>query len=567
MRVLISWIGKSDVVGAKSANPSDPGPVFRLLRASTSGRVAPFDRFFFLSDFSVEETESVSSWLASIVPEVLLSDFERIGESLENDYTRTYMRTISKTKNILASIEGYARRHITFLLAPGTPAMQLSMVVVASGLVDGESGDLSTEVLTSSREKDVETVALPFQLRVDMRRNAARQFWSDASLPVNIDNAFNHILGKSNALDLAKRLASRVASFGTEAVLLLGETGTGKELFARAIHESSERKKGPFVPVNCSAISESLFESEMFGSTVGAYTGANKNRIGLFQQAHHGTLFLDEIGELPLHHQAKLLRAIQERTIRPVGDQKGSEIPFDAKIILATHRDLGRMVQDKLFREDLYQRISTFIVRIPALRERRGDVGYLARQFLENFCAEFREQVGEISFSPDVFGMLEAYSWPGNIRELQKIVKQLALYAGYNGTISHELISEVLGDSDNADGPYRGFSDSLLAEHFTASMAAVMDRWASWLQRVGVSPDELSFVDGLVWPLLLGHLRIEQSLPFQSKGKESVTSRLGETKMQENDANRKRLELYRKLKTILPLDPARVNQLLGGAES
>ena len=565
-RILISWVGKSDYKAAQGRDQGDPGPVLRLLKASADGRIKPFDRFCFLSDLPQTETGLIANWLASSLPVygIDLDSFERFDRCLENDYSLTYSKTKEALNRVLQSTPDSVHRHVTFLLAPGTPAMQLSMVVVAAGLEEDDSGYLLSEVLTTSREKDVETVSLPFQLRVDLNRNAARKLMSAPSLPINANKAFDRIHGKSSALEYAKKWASRLSMLGTEAILLHGETGTGKELFAKAIHEASHRNKGPYVSVNCAAIADSLFESEMFGSRAGAFTGSKKDRPGVFEQADGGTLFLDEIGELALHNQAKLLRAIQERLIRPVGEESGKETPFDAKIILATHRDLAEMVQNGQFRADLYQRISTFIVEIPPLRKRRGDIELLSKEILKGFCSSYPEATGSITLDDDAVSVLKKHSWSGNIRELQKVIKQLAIIAGKDSTITFDHVSEVIGCSRNVDAPYGNMPDDQLANHLISVMAAAMRRFPDWC---GEDAAKKSFVDTIVWPLLVGYLRNDQSLPFYSKNGDSVTSFLGGSKMQENEANTKRLSLYNELKSRLGFDHTQVAQLLGGAES
>ncbi len=208
-------------------------------------------------------------------------------------------------------------------------------------------------------------------------------------------------------------------------VLLLGESGTGKELLARSLHALSNRGDERFVAINCAAIPENLLESELFGYEKGAFTGAVKQTPGKIETASGGTLFLDEVGDMPLPLQAKLLRFLQERIIERVGGRQ--EIPVDVRVICATHKDLLAMSREKEFREDLYYRISEITVRIPALRERQGDVLLLARVFLENASKQHGKQMHR--FSKDALAALEAYPWPGNVRELENRVKRAVIMA------------------------------------------------------------------------------------------------------------------------------------------
>ena len=201
-------------------------------------------------------------------------------------------------------------------------------------------------------------------------------------------------------------------------VLMNGPTGSGKEVLARLTHDFSPRRNGPFVPVNCAALPESLAESLLFGHAKGAFTGAAKSTIGLFEQAEGGTLFLDEIGELPLQIQAKLLRAVQEKEITPVG--KSEAISCNVRIVSATNRDLGRSIKRGTFREDLYFRISTFRINVPGLNERRDDILPLTNFFL----MKYGNGSSEYRFSPDATAKLLAYDWPGNVRELENVVQR-----------------------------------------------------------------------------------------------------------------------------------------------
>jgi two-component system response regulator HydG len=226
-----------------------------------------------------------------------------------------------------------------------------------------------------------------------------------------------NVVGQSAAMRRVFGLVARVAD-SEAGVLIHGETGTGKELIARAIHDNGRRKHGPFVAINCAAVPAPLLESELFGHERGAFTDAKQQRMGLFAQANGGTLFLDEIGELPLEVQPKLLRALQERKVRPVGSNH--EIPFDARLIAATNRVLEDEVYEHRFREDLFYRINVVKIDVPPLRERGGDVIHLARHFLEVYGA--RHGKGTMELGPQAAEKLLGYAWPGNVRELENCI-------------------------------------------------------------------------------------------------------------------------------------------------
>ena len=232
------------------------------------------------------------------------------------------------------------------------------------------------------------------------------------------------LTGHSQAIEELRNMIAKVAR-NQAPVHICGESGTGKELVARLIHTQSGRADKPFVPVNCGAVPSELMESEFFGHLKGSFTGALSDHPGLFRAAEGGTLFLDEIGDLPLHMQVKLLRAIQERQVRPVGHSQ--EIPVDVRIISATHMNLASQVQSGEFREDLYYRLNVIELNVPALRERRGDLTQLAQKILENIAS--RNQQTAYKLSKKAVETLKNYSFPGNIRELENILERASALA------------------------------------------------------------------------------------------------------------------------------------------
>ncbi len=266
------------------------------------------------------------------------------------------------------------------------------------------------------------------------------------------------IIGTSPALLRALGELERVSQAGA-AVLLLGESGTGKELFARAVHLASPRRDAPFIKVNCAAIPDTLFESELFGHERGAFTGANAARPGWFEQARGGTIFLDEIGELPLAMQAKLLRTLQDGTIVRLGGK--SEIAVDARLVAATNRDLGAEAERGGFRRDLFYRLNVVPIRLPSLAERRGDIRPLALHALSRINQANQRNV---NLSPGALDVLEAHPWPGNIRELGNVIERLVLLTD-DALVSAEEATRFLPATPSQSAAARAEPTGLTATH------------------------------------------------------------------------------------------------------
>jgi two-component system nitrogen regulation response regulator GlnG len=260
---------------------------------------------------------------------------------------------------------------------------------------------------------------------VDRAFEISRLMRVPATLPEEdgrADGPSDALIGKSPAMQAVYKAVGRVAPQDVT-VLVLGESGTGKELVARALYSYSRRADKPFLAVNCAAIPETLLESELFGHEKGAFTGADRRRIGKFEQAHGGTLFLDEIGDMTPLTQAKVLRVLQGQEFERVGG--GQPIRADVRVIAATHRDLEKMVAEGAFRGDLYYRLNVFTIRIPALRDRSDDLPLLVEYFVRRFGREMGKDVREVS--AEAMAVLRRYPWPGNVRELQSVVKQTLL--------------------------------------------------------------------------------------------------------------------------------------------
>ena len=275
----------------------------------------------------------------------------------------------------------------------------------------------------------------------------------------------------SPAMAAIDRLVGKVAPTDST-VLITGESGTGKGVTARAIHDASPRASGPFVPVNCGAIPENLLESEFFGHTKGAFTGADRPRKGLFLEAHGGTLFLDEIGELPLHIQSKLLHAIGEKSVRAIGSEQSR--PIDVRIIAATNRDLKQMVADGRFREDLFFRLSMFQIHVPPLRERQADIRALIQHVLE------RDRAGKTyEIDPVAEEMLMGYAWPGNVRELENVINRASILADDNRITIADIPAEITRVP--AAAPTSGMSIASMSEGYLRDQVRQFE--ASLIQR------------------------------------------------------------------------------------
>ena len=301
-----------------------------------------------------------------------------------------------------------------FLLITGVPTVETAIAALNSGADRFviKDHDLVDQLRRAVHQVD-ETLRLKTEagyLRRELRRLTGQ------------DNIIGHSEKMRAIFDLVMTVAPQ-----TSRVLITGETGTGKELVARAIHENSARSKEPFITINCGAFPETLLESELFGYVKGAFTGANENRQGLFRGAHGGTLFLDEIGNMSLPMQVKLFRVLQEGKVRPVGSNEEYEI--DVRVIAATNKNLEKAIADAEFREDLYYRLSVIPIHLPPLRERREDIPLMARAFLERFRKTMDKTVEGISAEAMV--QLEAYDWPGNVRELENTMERsVALETG-----------------------------------------------------------------------------------------------------------------------------------------
>ena len=297
------------------------------------------------------------------------------------------------------------------------------------GAYDYQIKPVKVDELSALSAKALEKVAL-------VRENR------ELSLELNQRITTDRILGQSSATRALVKMIAKVAPTRSN-ILIQGESGTGKELVSRAVHDASGCKSGPFVAINCGAIPESLIEAELFGHVAGAYTGAAKARDGLFVAAHGGTLLLDEIAELPLSMQVKLLRALQERRIRRVGDDK--ERSVDIRLIASTNRDLEQMVEEGTFREDLFYRLNVVRLQVSPLRDRAEDIPLLARAFVAKYAQEAEKKVSGVA--PDAMASLCRYNFPGNVRELENTIERAVALAAEEMIQLEDLPENIVNQS------------------------------------------------------------------------------------------------------------------------
>lgn len=417
-RWLVAWIGGTDHEAAEGRLKGDVGPIAAALQARDG-----YDKVYLLTNYEHERSVVYCDWLArrTSLPSGAIDLFD-IDLPSPVDYDAIYAEV---SKNLAAARLPRDDVQLTFHLSPGTPAMTVIWIVLARTR-------FPARLIQTTRDRGVQEVKfftdvadafLPEYLQRGGQRIAKLAAGPKESAP-----EFAAVVHRSQAVEDQIELARRMAGYDVP-ILILGETGTGKELFADAIHKSSRRAGRPFVPVNCGAIAPELANSELFGHAKGAFTGAVRDHKGCFQTADGGTLFLDEIGDLPLDTQVRLLRVLQSKTVTPVGGAK--PVPVDVRIVAATHRDLAADVAAGRFREDLFHRLAVGILNLPPLRERGSDVDLLIDHFLEQINDEGadRPEVIRKKISKDGRKVLITHHWPGNIRELYHTLMRASIWS------------------------------------------------------------------------------------------------------------------------------------------
>jgi two-component system, NtrC family, response regulator AtoC len=418
MKILLTWSDRSATSTLRALRrPEDTGPVLRFLSQPES--LAQYQQAIVLAgSTNSEAAQNLVEDMSHYVPSVELCPLHLEDPS---DYAALFLQLVPLVTELSQNVsqKGW---EIDVLLSAGTPQAQtIWVILVQSGLLPARMFQVIPAAFVpiphprAIREINFEIEGFPEikSLRDEVTR-----------LRAEVKVLHSRLLGSSEPMRVLRERLSRVAASDLP-VIIQGETGTGKELIARTIHESSSRAKGPFIAESCGALAEGILAAELFGHEAGSFTGATQRRRGLFEQAHGGTLFLDEIGEMPLQVQAMLLRVLQEGMVRRVGGEKWFKV--EVRVITATHRDLRAMMKAGTFREDLYYRLQGASLLAPPLRERGSDIPLL----IDAFWREAKGQrVRSPKISPRVMRALYQYSWPGNVRQLRAEVNRWAVFAG-----------------------------------------------------------------------------------------------------------------------------------------
>jgi len=426
---LFCWIGFNDLKASRTPDSKELGPI---------GQVAVsrhYDHIVLLANYSNDDVKQYIDWLGKqTVADIQISKVELTSPT---NFGEIYKAVVS-TLNTYAEIS--PDHAFTYHLSPGTGAMSAVWLLLANS-------SHPAALIESSLEAGVKDTVIPFDISAEFIPDRIKQ--SDQTLqrlttglPPDAPE-FEHIIHQSEAMKRVVARARRVA-LRSIPVLIEGESGTGKELFARAIHKASTRKNMPFISVNCGAIPKELVESMLFGHKKGSFTGANTDHKGYFEEADSGTLFLDEIGELPLEIQVRLLRVIQESEVVRVGEVQPRKI--DIRIIAATNRSLVEEIQNKRFREDLYYRIAVAVIKLPALREREGDLALLIDKLVDQVNKESESEPGykHKKISAKAKNIMLNHSWPGNVRELLNTLRSAAIWSDGDKITEHDINDAML---------------------------------------------------------------------------------------------------------------------------
>lgn len=413
-KILLSWIGETDLKTYETQQGL--GPVDGFL----TDQAQEHDMCYLLFNYPYERVGPYLDHLSCSYPELTI---QSIVANITNP--TAYSEVYPLVQQLLAQIQAEEalkplQKHI--LLSPGTPTMQAVWVLLTTTQFPA--------VCWSGFRGDYSVVELPFKIELEYLAKAKET--SDSALELasadRLPKSFTNIIGESDVMQEQIRKAHKLSQRNVPA-LILGPTGSGKEVFAQAIHQASAQHQGEFVAVNCGALPKELAESILFGHVKGAFTGAATHQTGLIKQANNGTLFLDEIGELPLDLQVKLLRVLQEKTFRPLGAKKDETSNF--RLIAATHRNLLDKVVEGTFREDLFYRIAIGVIKLPSLMERGDDLQLLADELLKQINRELADQPGYQSkkFHPSVIKVIKTHSWPGNVRELRATILRVCAWS------------------------------------------------------------------------------------------------------------------------------------------
>lgn len=409
-RILISWIGETDLRTPERPASASPGPLLATLQHEQPQRA------YLLYNYPHTRVKPYLDWLHTRTATELQTQYAPLESPV--DYAGIHLQAVALLERVW---QAHPRAERLLLLSPGTPAMQTIWVLLGKTR-------FPAVFVQSSAQKGVERIELPFEISAEFQTGTVRERlneWLTAEVPATA--GFERIITRHPRLQILKHRAAVLSRLDVP-VLILGETGTGKELFARAIHNASARAGKPFVALNCGAIPDELIDSTLFGHVRGAFTGALHDQDGAFVEADGGTLFLDEFGELGAPAQVRLLRVLQEHCVVPVGGGRKKPRSVNVRLIAATHRDLPRDIADGRFREDLYYRSAIGVLELPPLRERSGDLHLL----IEHFLADIRTTLGleqPPQPGPGALNRLLRHSWPGNVRELHAVLLRAALWS------------------------------------------------------------------------------------------------------------------------------------------
>ncbi len=435
-KILVSWLGRTDLRAVEESEEIGLGPIAQAVSTR------PFDQIHLISDYPENETKCFVDWLGGHTKSPVSVHTRHL--TSPTNYGEIHQAVVGVLGLVLN--KAGITPELTFHLSPGTPAMAAVWIILAKTR-------FPAELIESSHQYGVRTASVPFDISAeyipDLLKVPDKRLQSQvASLPPEAPE-FEDILHKSRVMQRVIHKARKVAVRSVP-VLIEGESGTGKELLARAIHRASPRKGKPFIAVNCGAIPSELVESELFGHAKGAFTGADKVKIGFFEAAEGGSLFLDEVGELPMPAQVKLLRTLQEGEITKLGTTTPKAI--DIRIIAATNRNLIEEIASGDFRSDLFYRLAVAVIRLPSLRERPGDLGLLIERLIGQVNEESKEEPGyqHKKISVAAKNLLLQHPWPGNVRELLNTLRRAAIWADGH-TITSEDIREALIPSAMAD--------------------------------------------------------------------------------------------------------------------
>ncbi len=427
--ILVSWLGFTDLKASRGEDDVGLGPIAQAVLNDS------YQKIILISDVSAYDSNQYIEWLKDKTPVQIQRN--TVSLSSPTHFGEIYASATSVIQETLESED--SSTELTYHLSPGTPAMAAVWIIIAKTR-------FPAKLIESSLKDGVKVASIPFDLSAEflpdlLRKPDERLEKLTAGLPPEAPE-FESIIHRSTSMKriLAK---ARLVAPRSVPVLLEGDSGTGKELLARAIHKSSPRKESPFVAVNCGAIPSELLEAELFGHEKGAFTGAEKLRVGYFETANKGTLFLDEIGELPLPAQVKLLRTLQEKEVTRVGASK--PVSLDVRVIAATNKNLLKEMTDGNFRPDLFYRIAVAVFKLPPLKDRAGDVGLLIDYILDRINDESDSEPGykRKKISSSAKNLMLQHTWPGNVRELQSTLRRAAIWTT-DTTIQLEDIEDAM---------------------------------------------------------------------------------------------------------------------------